>query len=624
MADTAPATSLRFEIGASIEPLQKALGDVTTSFATMAQAVLQRIQQLGERTVAAVTATKNRLAPIVNALSEAGKGNADPLVEAGKSGVKAFEDMIEAMLIRLSGKFGILGKAIGLLIPQLLKLTDKGVGLVAIETRKTIIDSGMWEGLTVAVVQTAGAVERVQLAFKKASEESAKLGGDKVDQFQSGALAALMQYPKELEKMANGVASFFDNVSARTNKQLSEASGVWGTFWALTIGSQKAIQQELINTGKELDKIMETATEGQKKAKQLMDNLKGAVAKTLNGIAGVIDPVEENNKAEELGKIWQNLIGTLKERGEQAEKNARLSGLSADVIARGTASLHLYNEAAKHNITVTDQMRANAEALLDKYRDGVREQERARTLLTLDRGFEDRMAAIQSEVDGLGKTRGQIYAITELRKLEISLRRAGNILSEEEVDRQRMAVQATAVRMDQIDKMKAQMQSLAQVGQTVGNSLERAFDNWLSGSWKGWRDFFQNLLKDLALLQIRASIIKPLFGGGEGDKVGLFGKLLEGIGFKAAGGPVAANSPYIVGENGPELFVPNTAGNITPNGAFGGAGGSVINFSIDARGAEVGVEQRIAAILTAIKPEWMREAVAQVAKTQRDRPSMLR
>ncbi len=51
--------------------------------------------------------------------------------------------------------------------------------------------------------------------------------------------------------------------------------------------------------------------------------------------------------------------------------------------------------------------------------------------------------------------------------------------------------------------------------------------------------------------------------------------------FRADGGPVSAGSPYIVGERGPELFVPSSMGSIIPNGSLAGAGGSniVINIS---------------------------------------------
>jgi hypothetical protein len=49
------------------------------------------------------------------------------------------------------------------------------------------------------------------------------------------------------------------------------------------------------------------------------------------------------------------------------------------------------------------------------------------------------------------------------------------------------------------------------------------------------------------------------------------------VGFRAAGGPVSAGGAYVVGEQGPEMFVPRSAGTIVPNGA---GGGPVINGDI--------------------------------------------
>jgi hypothetical protein len=52
---------------------------------------------------------------------------------------------------------------------------------------------------------------------------------------------------------------------------------------------------------------------------------------------------------------------------------------------------------------------------------------------------------------------------------------------------------------------------------------------------------------------------------------------------RAAGGPVYAGSPYVVGERGRELFVPGMSGAIVPNGGFGGA--SSVNISVNVSGA---------------------------------------
>jgi hypothetical protein len=66
------------------------------------------------------------------------------------------------------------------------------------------------------------------------------------------------------------------------------------------------------------------------------------------------------------------------------------------------------------------------------------------------------------------------------------------------------------------------------------------------------------------------------------------------VGARAAGGPVMGGSPYIVGERGPELFVPNVSGMIVPNhdlrSGRGGGGSIVINVNagMGTDGAEVG------------------------------------
>ncbi|MFV5212691.1 hypothetical protein ACLIIZ_03050 [Azonexus caeni] len=56
-------------------------------------------------------------------------------------------------------------------------------------------------------------------------------------------------------------------------------------------------------------------------------------------------------------------------------------------------------------------------------------------------------------------------------------------------------------------------------------------------------------------------------------------------GARATGGPVSADMPYLIGERGPELFVPNTAGRVLPNSALGGTGGPTINLIEDKRRA---------------------------------------
>ena len=58
-------------------------------------------------------------------------------------------------------------------------------------------------------------------------------------------------------------------------------------------------------------------------------------------------------------------------------------------------------------------------------------------------------------------------------------------------------------------------------------------------------------------------------------------------GFLASGGPAMTNTPYIVGEKGPELFMPGRSGTVIPNDALGGGGGvqvGAINISVQNSG----------------------------------------
>jgi phage-related protein len=71
-----------------------------------------------------------------------------------------------------------------------------------------------------------------------------------------------------------------------------------------------------------------------------------------------------------------------------------------------------------------------------------------------------------------------------------------------------------------------------------------------------------NFIKNNPVTQFIGGAFEATFGGG-----------------RAMGGPVASGTSYVVGERGPELFVPNTAGTIIPNGGSGG--GSTINLTVN-------------------------------------------
>ena len=91
--------------------------------------------------------------------------------------------------------------------------------------------------------------------------------------------------------------------------------------------------------------------------------------------------------------------------------------------------------------------------------------------------------------------------------------------------------------------------------------------------------------------QIGLRLLLMLIGGGgfaDGGTVGYAngGKIGFG-GARAGGGPVGKNNSYLVGERGPELFVPNSAGTVVSNETMGSRMGETnINFTINAVDAQ--------------------------------------
>ena len=113
-----------------------------------------------------------------------------------------------------------------------------------------------------------------------------------------------------------------------------------------------------------------------------------------------------------------------------------------------------------------------------------------------------------------------------------------------------------------------------------------------------FKNFFDNILEQMLQAVIQKAIMQPLLdsimggmGGGMGGGGG-FNPLSMVMGlFKAEGGAVKGNSPYIVGEKGPELFMPGTTGRVIPNNEMGsGSGGTPVTFQIQALDSKAGTE----------------------------------
>ena len=179
------------------------------------------------------------------------------------------------------------------------------------------------------------------------------------------------------------------------------------------------------------------------------------------------------------------------------------------------------------------------------------------------------------------------------------------------------------------EEAKAPMDQLSdterEAGQMAHSFEEDVAQNFASAivGAESFGEAIQRIVQDLAEMILKMLIFRELkkafgdessdTGGGGGGWLGsVFGGILGAFGGKASGGGVDAGTPYMVGEEGPEPFIPDVSGTILPHSAIGG-GGTVINqyFQIDARGADAAVEYKIARAAVA-----MQKNAAKLARLQ--------
>ncbi|MGL1833039.1 phage tail tape measure protein [Rhodocyclaceae bacterium SMB388] len=104
------------------------------------------------------------------------------------------------------------------------------------------------------------------------------------------------------------------------------------------------------------------------------------------------------------------------------------------------------------------------------------------------------------------------------------------------------------------------------------------FEDGVEGMVLGFVDSIRRMASELLASQLLNLLGTSL--SGQGGFLGTLGTALSGIKPRAAGGPVSGGSTYLVGERGPELFVPRNSGSIVPNNKLQSAQPSQNNIRI--------------------------------------------
>ena len=227
-------------------------------------------------------------------------------------------------------------------------------------------------------------------------------------------------------------------------------------------------------------------------------------------------------------------------------------------------SKEIANTLLGQNATL--EQRKDIETDLMLFADAVNQN--ARIALLDQTEYTDRLAKIEElRLSILNKLQGKFTNLNaeqqkQLQLLIERLQRESEILAILEQQR-KLDEQAKTAQQGSIDALDQIVQSFEPYKMAqdailgTWNKIGSAIDTFIETGKFKFSDFARSVVQDLAKMIAKAMIFKAISA-----TLGAFGLSIPGM---AKGGPVQAGQPYLVGEKGPELFVPPGAGQIIPN-----------------------------------------------------------
>jgi lambda family phage tail tape measure protein len=253
---------------------------------------------------------------------------------------------------------------------------------------------------------------------------------------------------------------------------------------------------------------------------------------------------------EQLQREQERIQDIITQSKARVEEETRLN----DVLAQR-------NQFSIDNATATDKERERAQKLFDL------EEERLRVL---------RQIALIKDIPPAERL------AREQEINEIFAQRRQLTVEQQDADRNLQRDFASGFEKAYKQYVEDARDSFALAGrlfQGLTQGMEDAFVDFAKTGKFEFKGLINMMLEELLRSQIR-QLMAGLFTGGTSSGGGglLGGKIIPGI--LAGGGPVSSRRPYIVGEQGPELFVPNSAGSMMPNRDIGG--GTSVTYNINA------------------------------------------
>lgn len=416
-----------------------------------------------------------------------------------------------------------------------------------------------------------------------------------------------------LERGADGVQELIDGVddsrivtedTVRSQKKFRDAMrDINDSVGELQIALAKDLIPQLADSIGQLADIVDKAND--------VTQALGGLGNIMEGFRTVAEPFKLWDKA-----LWplRNTLERLRDDGDEVEdaftdvadatddaaEAADAAAGKLEIMRRNQADLK--TEAENATKALEDQRRALDDlydSVLDVVDGQIRYEEAIDRADDSVRDLEDSQSKLNDKLnDGESSSEDIADATEDYDDKLRSAMKAIDDAAKAEADKQQAQDAAAGVTWTAWDYTNAYRDALGKARDTINDpNLRQGLDNlWTqvndqaNVAWKAQQQYYA-----LEAAARRVAAISSGVGTTSSGMIISSADRMERIAGRASGGPVSAGTPYLVGEEGMELFVPDQSGTIIPNHALaatggrgGGGGGDVYNISVqalDGRGA---------------------------------------
>ena len=368
--------------------------------------------------------------------------------------------------------------------------------------------------------------------------------------------------------------------------------------------------------------------------KQIQDRLRGLIREVelIDQIAGVkelqFQAEMDGNKELQIRLQGEERIIQIMQDTAQALDGITDERLKQNILAKAESEI-----ASSRQETLFEMQRIETERTksFNEIIAGLDLELALKTATTEQAREQLRLEAEIAKLKGQGFTPEQIGTITA-KKTE---------LAKPKTDRERLQAETDAVKQE-LAKLTDPINMITTAAAGIGDAFATSFKGVISGSmtakealgsfFKSVADMFLDMAAQIITEWIKLTILNTILslfpggggGGGLGSsqfKPGGSAQMVPSLpniknysgAFKARakGGPVSSGQTYMVGERGPELFVPGRSGTIVANDKMGGGNTNVV-VNVDAKGSSVegddqGANQLGRVISAAVQSELIKQ-----------------